>query len=152
MKKLVLELNKRLLIVEVENCDVTIDKEGIHFYFLNGGKDFIKGNYHSICKSSELTEDVAKGLVGIGSYANTFKNYITNDSHKSNQKQTSLESFISAIEAKGHYWGENPYGEEPQDISDLGEFTVMMRKKHQAWQEAESRTFHLEKTLIFEIV
>ncbi|MEA1849229.1 hypothetical protein U9K52_09920 [Chryseobacterium sp. MHB01] len=63
-----------------------------------------------------------------------------------------FDCFMKAIEKAGFYWGENPIGKEPEDIPDLGEFTVMMRKKHKSWKAAESRTFNPSKTRIYEIL
>jgi hypothetical protein len=65
------------------------------------------GNWQLIGKLSELTEEKAKGLVDYGSYLGTYKNYKTNDNHKSNQLGSSLESFHSAIEAQSKTLPEN---------------------------------------------
>ena len=42
-------------------------------------------------------EDVCKGLVKEGSYMKTYHNYITNDTHKSNQLPTATKSFSSYL-------------------------------------------------------
>ena len=47
----------------------------------------------------KLTEEDWKEVVDWGSYINTYKNYITNDNHKSNQLQTATESGKSLMES-----------------------------------------------------
>lgn len=151
MKNLELQLKERLLIVESDNEMVVgqyeADVNGRHIELL--------------CKGSELTEEIAGGmaenyLAEMDSLA-VYRNYAVTEKdleedHWAHCADNALDSFISAIEAQGYYWGENPLGEEPKDIPDLGEFTVMIRKKHQAWREAESCTFNPKKTLIFKIL
>lgn len=103
MKQIELNLKKRLLIVEPYDLEIEEEKVIIS---LGDSERYIenlldeKRELNLICKGSDFSEQVAKVLVEFGSYINTYKNYITNDSHKSNQKHTALESFISAIEAK----------------------------------------------------
>lgn len=145
MKQLDLELQKRLLVIEI---DESLEALNIHSWN-NQPLEFI-------CKGPDLTEEIAEEFskpVKSSHGEDGFINYLYESKEivYSPAFVTALESFISAIESKGYYWGENPHGEEPQDIPDLGEFTVMMRKKHKAWRESESRTFNLDKTLIFEI-
>lgn len=122
MKQLELNLQKRLLIVE-------------------GASEIVVGQYELdvngrdielICKGSELTEEIAENFVEgmMDSY------YIDN--------------FISAIEAQGYYWGENPI-EEPIMHQLLGA-DDNPNSEEKEWQEAESKTFNPEKTLIFEIL
>lgn len=49
-------------------------------------------------ETSEIPEEVAKECVRMGSYTTTFYNYITNDSHKSNQLSTAKQSIQSACD------------------------------------------------------
>lgn len=150
-KQIELNLQKILLIVEVDNCDITIDKYGIHFYFLRSSKQFIPGNFHQVCKGSELTEEIAKGLVNnilceMGIEA--FENYNVTEkdleqNHWAGVSETALQSFISAIDAKGKIWGKyekptNINGDTPRDLLD------------NFWNDLS--TFNPEKALIFEII
>lgn len=82
-----------------------------------------------IGKLSELPEEWFEKIVSMGSYLNTWWNYLTNDNHKSNQLNTPRESFYSLLEAKEQvYLGGNPCGDE-----------------------AQSRTFDPERTYIFTV-
>ena len=106
MKTLELDLKKKVLIVETDNkCDITINKDGIYFYFLNGLVKCFKGNYNIFCKGSELTEENASELVDI-KYDNYdiewYKDYrIINDGTEDDYVfLIAKESFISAVESK----------------------------------------------------
>ncbi len=57
--------------------------------------------YEPINTISYLTEEECVPLVEWGSYAGTWRNYITNDNHKSNQLRTAKASFISLLKSKG---------------------------------------------------
>ena len=103
MKTLELDLKKKVLIVEIDNkCDITINKYGIYFYFLNGWVKCFKGNYNILCKGSELTEEIASELVeehymnGIRSYE-IYNDYRYNDARWLDNANDSL---ISAVESK----------------------------------------------------
>lgn len=155
MKTLELSLNKRLLIVDFDDMDhlenvVSCDKQGIRFCSDNDEPTKI------ICKGSDLTEEIAKSVC---------KNMIEGDSHyflyknyRSGEKSftdKALESFISAIESNGWYWGGNPLGKKPEladsRYNEEREFIEnnpdeLVMGDHYAdwsmWQEAESRTFN----------
>ena len=145
IKQLELELKKRLLIVEVGENDLE-DFSKRKYYFSYEGKNPIK----LICKGSELTEDIAKGLVNIIDFEVSGKfimqKYSNYKDIRSSYRSTALESFISGVESQGYYWGENPRGET---IPMAFEKDTLCR---QLWQVAESKTFNPEKTLIFEIL
>nr|DAG72857.1 MAG TPA: hypothetical protein [Caudoviricetes sp.] len=135
MKQLEVQLQKRILIVDGE------------FLFYHNGRPL-----KFICKGPDFNEGIAKGLVEIKKVFDTpevyfFKNY----KKEFSDCLTALPSFISAIESKGYYWGENPV-KHPENMeiipASLG-WWLKQAKKH---DEAESRTFNLEKTLIFEIL
>lgn len=142
MKQIELNLQKRLLIVEGDRIE---QLSAIGTIYAEYGK--------IICKGSELTEDVAKGFVG-----NMIENseiYFLYRNYKPHDKSfldTALESFKSAIEAQGYYWGENPVSLDREKVyRDMGdEFKAdgILR----AWRQAELKMFHPEKTLIFKIV
>lgn len=130
MKSVELELKKRFLVVESENAN--------EFFIMN---HIPAGTYHLICKGSELTGEKADDLVH-GFDLGYFVDY--NHHNPRAYKLTAMESFISAIESKGYYWGENPLGHSSEYYSYIDD-----EKK---WQEAESRTFNKYKTIIFEIL
>lgn len=157
MKTLELELKKRLVIWGYpDNYEIRQDIDIMYFWNKETGATIdIPSKYAFICKGSELKEEVAKELVDpLWDY---YKNYLESDSsdignYKRLIKNTALESFISAIEAQGYYWGENPVSlvraETYRSMGDEFKADGIQR----AWQEAESKTFNPEKTLIFEIL
>lgn len=160
MKQIELELKKRLLIVEVEALELTKLMLSDEFF-----PDLQK---ELICKGSELTEDIAEGLVQIDNHTfNTdyYRDYKNDDRDYRNP----ITSFISAIEAKGYYWGENTevnpekYNEALNDDKAWNKIRYSQEKMYlvkiptykqqmKLWQEAESKTFNPDKTLIFEIL
>lgn len=130
IKQLELELKKRLLIVEVKENDLE-DFSKRKYYFSYEGKNPIK----LICKGSELTEDIAGEIILFNENTGLYDGYYS-----------PLVAFFSAIDAQGYYWGENPRGET---VPMAFEKDTLCR---QLWQEAESKNFNPEKTLIFEIL
>ena len=101
MKTLELDLKKKVLIVETDNkCDITINKDGIYFYFLNGLVKCFKGNYNIFCKGSELTEENASELVDF--WQNMANDGFIYENYKTNlpKKKTAVEAVISAVESK----------------------------------------------------
>lgn len=129
MKTLELDLKKEVLIVDAEGLEIT------QALIFNKFGNYNLSCYDFICKGSELTEEIASELVHEGSYFNTFKNYITNDNHKSHQLNFAIKSFISAVESKEKFWLENPnsktyFNPEEYIESEFLEF-----------KEAEEKTF-----------
>lgn len=141
MKTLELNLQKRLLIVEVGEIEEIIDVQPDFNTALLQGKKFIavKGNHKLICKGDELTEKICETLISKKEVA------------KYQSKMCGLkfkEGFVKAIESQGYYWGENPI-----KLIERGEDTERNRVLNQdQWREAESKTFNSEKSLIFEII
>lgn len=167
MKHIELELKERFLIVEFPK-----DKFDKNFFNESSISEAwillrYKKNVKLICKGSELTEEIAKGLV-----KNEISNYLVEWAYDyKNEEQLNLdtfsclESFISAIEAQGYYWGENPLGKQPKITEERykSEREFMDNNPEESvfgdhyadwsmWQEAESKTFNPEKILIFEIL
>lgn len=143
MKQVELNLHKRLLIVEFEDMDhlenvISCGKQGIRF--CSDDKKLVG----LICKGSELTEEVAEDLVDIFDLS-YYVHY--NGHNRRSYKLTALDSFISAIEAQGYYWGENPVIFDDNEIDFNKRYEIRIN-----WEKAESRTFNPEKTLIFEIL
>lgn len=76
-----------------------------------------------ICKGSDLTEDVAKGLVEgelqtahmFGQVVFKLYDYNGIDLKTFGWTNNTLESFNSAIESNGYHWGENPEGDQPHN-------------------------------------
>lgn len=161
MKQLELNLQKRLLIVGYQDDGCLIED----FNHYTDGNTALSPNLKKIkakliCKGSELTEEIAKRLIpnelgflfdGDNKEYSAFPDY-KNINHPFEDKsfRTALESFISAIEANGYYWGENPIPFIEYEIFVLSDekYNEYMKNHY----EVESRTFNPEKTLIFEII
>lgn len=137
MKQLQLDLNKRLLIVEIPEGKYSEE-------VLSEYKSVSGDEWDFLCKGSELTEEVAEDLVNIFDLSY----YVDYKGHSPRcYVGTALESFISAIEALGHHWGENPVKFKENEMN--------WEKRHKnriEWERAESRTFNPEKCIIFEIL
>lgn len=144
MKTLELNLQKRLLIVE-------------------GASEIVVGQYELdvngrdielICKGSELTEEIAMELV-MEMYSSNEERMMYRDYKAKYDDEViynALESFISAIEAQGYYWGKNPI-EKPDDLSGLGSpFDNLITEEIDKWFMADVLTFNPDQTLIFEII
>lgn len=129
MKQLTLELQKRLLIVEYETAGQTLSALEI---FKNGSNLNYPEKLKLICKGSELTEEIAEGLV---------------ESPDNFQFLDAENTFIGEIEKHGYYWGENPidFYDDENDFSKRYDMRLN-------WEKAESITFNPEKTIIFEIL
>ena len=128
MKTLELELKKKIFIVDTTAPIEAIEIDG----------------YEYKCKGSELTEEIASELVDEGSYFKTFKNYITNDNHKTNQLKFAKDSFVSAVESKGFYWLKNPIKYKKTDYeiyADKNQLCRYISKEETLWEEAEEKTF-----------
>lgn len=153
MKQLEIKTNKRLLIVE-DYTTGNLDNYYEKYRKENPGK-YLK----FICKGSELTEDIANGLVngmypehyvlstGISQlYKSGIATYIGNP----------LKAFQEQIKFHGFFW-ENPNGEEPIKEYYKKDTPIEIWEKdflidHGEWQESESRTFNPSKCIIFEIL
>ncbi|WP_288373976.1 hypothetical protein [uncultured Chryseobacterium sp.] len=161
MKNLQLDLNKRLLIVEAISNGIA-DAWVFNSYGL-------KTMLNSVCEGSEFTEEKARlyltptnRIYSPKGWELWFSDFIDGTKHKT----SALESFISAIEAAGYYWGENPV-KEPR-MSDYGWYASGHPEEDSGWmyeegedkyyeslklfEESESRTFNPEKCIIFEIL
>lgn len=159
MKQIELELKERLLIVELPNKDCEFGGllKNRNLYFFTEKMDSedypvcipLPYDCELICKGSELTEQVAKELVNnfleeMGHEAFEYYNVTENDleeNHWVGVAESALQSFISSIEAQGYYWGENPFNER-----------INAGYTYEKWQQAESRTFNPEKSIIFKIL
>ncbi|SHH90242.1 hypothetical protein SAMN05421866_4208 [Chryseobacterium oranimense] len=145
MKQLDLELQKRLLIVESEN-----ETQARIYGYGKYGALGIK----FICKGPDLTEDIAKGLVN-GMYP---EHYVLSigisqlyQSGIATYIGDPLKAFVEQLKSKGYYWGENPV-KHPENMAIIPASLGWWLKQAKKHDEAESRTFNLEKTRIFEIL
>lgn len=153
MKQLQLELKKRLLIVEFEDLEhlenvISCDKQGIRFCSDDDEPTKL------ICKGSELSDgDI---ILFVHYWYNEMTDELFCRDYKSNMidnldADSLKHSFISAIESKGWYWGENPEGKLRPRISN---YSSMIAYKGDAsdWDKAETRTLSPSKCIIFEIL
>jgi len=141
MKQLELSLNKRLLIVERE----------LHIknavYLDNGEQHSLK----FLCKGPDFTEGIAKGLVHQSIHTGLFAHYVKGIPVNTFCYKTALESFESGLSTYGFHWGENPV-KHPENMDIIPASFGWWLKQTKKHDEAESRTFNLEKTIIFEIL
>ncbi|WP_284464866.1 hypothetical protein [Chryseobacterium sp.] len=161
MKQIELELKKRLLVVEPPELGFTEEKVIIA---LGDAERYIgdltneKRELKFICKGSKLTEDIAKGFLHQSNHTKLFAHYVKGIPVNTYCYKSYLDSFISAIESKGYHWGENPHGEQPHNTGLIHTYPTGHELNDKSleeaikWEEAESRTFNPEKTLIFEIL
>lgn len=126
MKQIELNLQKRILIVEAPEGELTTIGKGDEFYYaIKNDENYIKivdgKKWKLICKGDELTEEIAKGLVKpLWDYYYNYKEDHTQPvgNYQRLATKTALESFISAIESQGYYWGKNPV-KNPEDFDNL---------------------------------
>ena len=151
MKTLELKLKKDILIVEIPRL---ADYEFINreCKYLKVGNEEIKLNastldkFESLCKGSELTEEIASELVEMeysGLYKKSF--YIDYD-RPSLLLKFAKESFISAVESKEKFWLENPI-EHPKDYEVFPDSLSLFAEQEKLHFEAEAKTF--KNPLIF---
>lgn len=150
MKSLELNLNKRLLIVEGLPEDKISEKK-----YFDDGEMFIPIKF--ICSGSDLTEEIAAEMVetGISKYLVEWAYDYKNKEQLNTDLFSPIDSFISAIEASGYFWIDNPLRKPDYSIewydrspSELERYENDMEK----YMDAESRTFLPERVIIFEIV
>lgn len=147
MKTLELNLQKRLLIVEGDMLEFKLND-----------KRWLNDKIKLICKGSELTEEIAKGLV-VQIKENIHLSYYVRYKKGIGYYTNALESFISAINFNGCHWGINPITEPKQPpfinpkINGFSENDVVdYRYELHQFHESESKTFNPDKSLIFEIL
>ena len=159
-------LKKELLIIELPTAETKISI-GLHCIGIKPppiGKDAsdINGYYHIYTEMfhgfkllgspDEIKEEDVKDLVGEGFNISANKKVFNDYNDDCNCFKTALESFNSALE-KEILW-ENPYGKEPfeklQSSTFGGEKTIIHRNQMNIlWNEAESRTFDKNRSIIF---
>lgn len=150
MKKLEITINKRLLIVEYAT-EAKFETEIGLLKALTPSKVIEFGHIlEFICSGSDLTEEIAAGMVDQSIHTGLYAHYVKDIPVNTYCYKEALPSFISAIKATDHAWG-NPMGEDPKKSSLLGS-RMMNMVEYGKWQDSESRTFHPERCIIFEIV
>ena len=128
MKTLELKLKKDVLIVDAEGLEIT------QALIFNKFGNYNLSCYDFLCKSSELTEEIASELFEYDDFLNSFEAYIYT---VPSIDKSALKLFIKIFESKGFYWLENPI-----EIIERGEDTEHNRVLNQnEWQEAEEKTF-----------
>lgn len=171
MLKIELDLKKKILVVDLpEGSHYQITDNLLAIHHSDGNIKIFKGKYKFLCKG--LTEYFASELIQkVKTTFDTkvlliYKYYSFNDSFTDKAK----EAIISAVEAKGFYWLENPqfnaqkyenimlengvkngwnkrrYDNNKINLTDIGS----LKQANKKWQEAESKTF--KNPLIFEII
>ena len=145
-------LKKELLLVELpENNWLSVfprliwicDRETNEYHY-------IKGSYTLLGSPDEIKEEYLLDLVEKIT-TRQYKNYGYVPHYFGYLLSTALESFNSALE-KEILW-ENPYGKEPienlQSSTFGGEKTIIHRNQMNIlWNEAESRTFDRNRSII----
>ena len=158
-------LKKELLVIELPTAETKISI-GLHCIGIKPppiGKDAsdINGYYHIYTEMfhgfkllgspDEIKDEDVKDLVEKIT-TRQYKNYGYVSHYFGYLLSTAIESFNSALE-KEILW-ENPYGKEPienlQSSTFGGEKTIIHRNQMNIlWNEAESRTFDRNRTIIF---
>lgn len=160
IKQLKLDLQKIIIIVEPPKGYTLLHYKGgnSRLGFVNTGianpyddvLDLsVNGNLKLICKGDELNEEILENIIfrsKIGNYKDynykegTLQNGLL-DALRQMSMKTPLESFISAVESKGFWWGEK------ESI-----FSICPRSSGMELYEnkAKSKTFNPKTTYIFE--
>ena len=150
--KLISTLKKELLLVELpENGYYEEYRDGIEVRDFLTDEVLTLADYTLLGSPDEIKEEDVKDLVEKIT-TRQYKNYGYVPHYFEYLLSTALESFNSALE-KEILW-ENPYGKEPienlQSSTFGGEKTIIHRNQMNIlWNEAESRTFDRNRTLIF---
>ena len=147
-------MKKELLIIELpEETYYEVFKHGIFVKgHLESEREFIEGSYTLLGSPDEMKEEDAEELVeSWESVAKDGTRVYKNYKDGIPKKRTAIESFNSALESE-IYW-ENPYGKEPfenlQSSTFGGEKTIIHRNQMNIlWNEAESRTFYRNRSII----
>ena len=141
-------LKKDILIVELpRKSDVEIFPNSVEIYNqFTGQEESIKGFYTLLGSPDEIREEDVKALV-----EKTFTFY--KDYNSTNRQfNFALGSFNSALESE-IYWNVNPYPYpspyDPRSKTGRFEHGEELEKVEKNYNEAESRTFDRNRTLIF---
>lgn len=145
MKQQILNLKKKLLIVELETFDPVkmIHEKNVSYF---GQKMQLIGKLTDITEE-QFKEWVESTVCYIGSSEHTecYYNY-----HKGSPFSTAKESFFSYLESQGFYFS-NPLGKKPDGTP------ILFSQRNGAlelleWQEAEEKVWSKDNCYIFEII
>ena len=146
-------MKKELLIIELpKNGYYSLSENGLQIRDHNSCLlANIKGSFTLLGSPDEIKDEDVKDLVEKIT-TRQYKNYGYVPHYFQYLLSTALESFNSALE-KEILW-ENPYGKEPienlQSSTFGGEKTIIHRNQMNIlWNEAESRTFYKNRSIIF---
>ena len=143
MKSTILNIKKRVLVVEFEIGQTMGDALD---------KINLKLDLDIICKGSELTEEILKNIIEPKRISSSSGEIFPDFKNKGwlYGKPNRMRSFISAIEANDFYWKINPF--EPKKEKVTMDALYKFQADFDEWQEAESKTFNPDITLLFEIL
>ena len=152
-KRLIKTLKNEILVIETpEETYFEVFKHGILFKdHLESEREFVEGSYALLGSPDEIKEEDVRDLVGEGFNISANKKVFNDYNNDCNCFKTAIESFHSALESE-IYW-ENLYGKEPfeklQSSTFGGEKTIINRNQMNIlWNEAESRTFYRDRSII----
>jgi hypothetical protein len=157
MKSTILNLKERVLVVEIPRlADYQITETFLSVTLENGEIKLLKHKIKDLLFGGlEITEDSLRVLIDpkriSSSEGEIFPDY--KNPHKwLYGKPTRLKSFISAIEANEMFWNNPLQSTKPTDdltfYDSKEEREITIRK----WQEAEIKTFHPDRTILFKII
>ena len=134
-------LKKDLLILELpEGYHYHVNKKGICIQGLDKSDwTVFKGSYTLLGKADEIREEEAKELVEQSIHTGLFAHYVKDIPVNTYCYKTATESLLSAIESV-IFWDVNPIDIKGQTFSS---------EHTNRWEEAQSRTFDRNRTLIF---
>lgn len=158
MKSTILNIKKRVLVVEMPRIsNYQVSEHYLRVQLENGDSELIYGKYDIICGGSDLSEDklIELDIIETKPYGSPpffcTLDYTRKGKNKDgfnpgncapNGRQFT-DSFISAIESNGFTWNsENPYTQKPYEGAD----------DYEVWKEFESKNFHPEQVILFEIL
>lgn len=141
-------LKKDLLIVELpRKSDVEIFPNSIEIYNqFTGQEETIKGSYTLLGKPDEIKEDDAKELVEQSIHTGLFAHYVKDIPVNTYCYKTAIKSFNSAL-ASEIYW-KNPLEEPYAPSCECSDCQEYFKDKQNEFEEAESRTFDRNRTLL----
>lgn len=152
MKSTILNIKKRVLVVEIPRlADYQITETFLAVTLENGEIKLLKHKIKDLLFGGlEITEDSLRPLIDpkriSSSEGEIFPDY-KNPNKWLYGKPNRVKSFISAIEASNYYWKENPEKNKAHITSVQGS-----KDAHERFMEAESKTFHPEQVILFEIL
>jgi hypothetical protein len=157
MKQQIIELKKRLLLVELPKGYVVVSvfppKRTLTIWNENGQyiTEKLDFDVDEIGKLTDITDNQCEEWVeSYTSLENRFRNY-TAPAYIEFLMKTAKESFFSYLERQGILFS-NPLGEFPTKQNTGLEYGMEYISKVQNWEEAESKLWDINRCWIFEIL